>query len=310
MTASRAYNPGVLPSGRRLALALTADGEVDLVRCLVETLGGVVDRVVVVEGRTTFHGDRRDVLGGQWARLLGVPESLFRSIVIELPPRGATGVGLRRRELIQRSAIALGVRDLAADDLVLAVDSDEFVDPDWLVAHEADIHNPTRLLLIPMFGGLDRRAADWHCCRDHLTLTPGVWPTPDNGFLFPGGVIGPVGDLAGRGTHDWRGHPVRSLGPAGWHLLHVLPADDDPARKHARQAHDWDERADTSHMRRALRLGVHPYGWWSAFEMEVPARLRFVADRHPQAVLGPLPRAADREATLRGWWAAFADDVG
>lgn len=299
----------MLPSGRRLALALTADGEVDLIRCLVETLADVVDRVVIVEGRTTFHGDDRDVLGTQWARLLGVPEQLLRSIAIELPPRGAAGVGLRRRELIQRSALALGVRDLAADDLVLAVDSDEFVDPDWLVAHEADIDGPTRLLLVPMFGGLDRRAPDWHCCRDHLTLAPGGWPTPDNGFLFPGGVIGHVRDLARRGTHDWRAHPARTLGPAGWHLLHVLPAHDDPARKHARQAHDWDERADTAHMRRALDLGVHPYGWWSAFEMEVPAQLRSIAQRHPQTVLGPLPEAAERQAALRQWWAVFTEDV-
>ncbi len=297
----------MLPSGRRLALALTADGEVDLIRAMVEMLAYKVERVVIVEGSTTFHGDPRTVVGAGWSDLARIPDAALRSIVIDLPPRDAEGVSLRRREMLQRSAIALGVRDLAPDDLILAVDSDEFVDPEWLVANESGIEAPARLLFVPLFGGLDRRAPDWHCCRAHLTLTPGEWPTQASDFLFPGGVIGPVRDVTGRGTHDWRVTSDSTIGPAGWHLLHVLPADGDPARKHHRQAHDWDERADTDHMQQALAAGVHPYGWWTASSIDVPAALRFIADRHPESLRGPLPDDALREQLLTLWCAEFAE---
>lgn len=295
----------MLPSGRSLALALTVDGEVELVAGMVDLLGGIVDRVVLVEGRTTFHGDPRDVVADRWSDLIALPDGVLRSVVIDLPDRDAAGVGLRRREMLQRSAIALGVRDMAACDLVLAVDADEFVDPAWVVAEEMGIDSPQRLPLVPMYGGLDRRAPDWHCCREHLALTPGSWPTPATDFLFPGGVIGPVADLAGRGTHDWRATAQMATAAAGWHLLHVLPADSDPARKHSRQAHVWDTRVDTGHMRRAIEAGIHPYGWWSASPMDVPHELGFLADRHREVVVGPLPDEAYRESLMARWWLDF-----
>ena len=299
----------MLPNGRRLALAMTVDDEVDLVAEMVGLLGELLDRVVLIEGRTTFHGEPREVMGEAWAEVLDLPAGVLRTGVIDLPGREATETTMRQREMLQRATLALGVRDLADDDLVLAVDTDEFVDPQWLANHAAHITEPTRLMLLPLYGGLDRRAPDWHCCRGHLTLQPGVWPTPETTFLFPAGVIGPASALAGRGTHHWRATATQRSNTAGWHLLHVLPPGGDPARKHSRQAHTWDVRADTAHMRRALSAGVHPYGWWTASQIDVPDALADVARRHPSSVQGELPPDSERQALLRQWFNEFGEMI-
>ena len=288
---------------------MTVDDEVELVTEMVGLLGGLLDRVVLIEGRTTFHGEPREVMGQTWADVLQLPPNVLRTGVIDLPGAESETTTMRRREMIQRATLALGLRDLADDDLVLAVDTDEFIDPQWLTANAARIAEPTRLMLVPLYGGIDRRAPDWHCCRGHLTLPPGVWPTPASKFLFPGGVIGPARALAGRGTQHWRATAPRSAEAAGWHLLHVLPPGGDPARKHSRQAHTWDTRADTTHMRLALSAGVHPYGWWAASAIDPPPALAGLGARHPDSVQGPLPPDVERQALMRQWFADFGATV-
>lgn len=284
-------------AGRPLVLATTADGEVDLIRGMVDLLRPLLDLVVIAEANRTFRGADRQVVGSAWGQALGLLPELIRPVVTALPPAGHPRSSMRQRESLQRAAIGLGLRGVAPDALVITVDSDEYVDPAWLAAHAAGIDQPTRLLLVPLYGGLDRRAPDWHCCRSHLRRPVGQWPPTDSDWLFPGGVIGPVGALAGRGAADWRAATSAATGaePAGWHLLHVLPAEGDPALKLARQAHDWDARADSQWMYRALHLGVHPYGWWGATAMGVPPALRRLAAAHPHTTRGTLPPMAERE---------------
>lgn len=297
----------MVAGGRRVALALVADGEVDLIRAMVDLLRPMLDRVVVVEGTRTYHGAVRETLGRQWQGLLGLDEPSFRSVVMELPPADDPKATMRRREMLQRAAVGLGVADLDPDDLAVVVDSDEFVAPAWLAAHAAAITVPIRLRLVPLYGGLDRRAPDWHCCAVHLQQPAGQWPPSETGWLFPGGVVGPISALAGRGAAHWRAAPEAvSVDAAGWHLLHLLPADGDPARKLTRQAHRWDPSADTAYLRRVLDAGIHPYGWWAATAMAVPSALRFVARRHPATVLGPLPPTDERQRLLFHALARFA----
>jgi len=297
----------VVAGGRRVALALVADGEVDLIAAMVDLLRPLLDRVVIVEGTRTYHGAPRETLGRRWQELLGLDEPSFRSVVMELPPAEDPKSSMRQREMLQRMAGGLGVADLDPDDLLIVVDSDEFVDPAWLEANAAAIAVPTRLRFVPLYGGLDRRAPDWHCCAVHLHEPPGWWPPRDTGWLFPGGVVGPIGALAGRGAAHWRSSAEAvAVGAAGWHLLHLLPADGDPARKLTRQAHVWDPSADTAYLRRVLDAGIHPYGWWAATSVPVPPALAFVARRHPATVLGPLPPADERERLLRDARERFA----
>jgi len=280
-----------------VALSLTVDGEVDLVRGMVELLHPLLDLVVLVEATRTFQGGDRDVVGDGWVDLLPIESSAVRSVVVDLPPAARTDVTMRRREMLQRHAMSLAVRDLDPDDLLLAADADEYVDPAWLRAHAGGVKVPTRLLMVPMYGGLDRRAHDWHCCVGHLTSTIGQWPQPETDWLYQGAVIGPISTLQGRGVSHWRSFPdAHSEEPAGWHLLHMLPPDGDPARKLARQAHIWDPHADTEYMRRLLRAGVHPYGWWLASAMSPPPALDFLRERHPELVLGALPTLQERRS--------------
>ncbi len=290
-------------NGRKIAVGITADGEIELIREMVDLLRPVVDRVVIVEGDRTFAGAKRDVLGSQWQDLLALDDNTFRYVTAQLPgPTSSDGdsfADARRRGLVQRNAVGLGVRDMAPDDLLLAVDADEFVDPLWLEDNVAAITKVIRLNMVPLFGGLDRRAPDWHCCLDHLTNPAGTWPPHDTGWLCEGGVIGPIGQLAGRGVQGWRSRPdSRSTDAAGWHLLHILPAHNDPAFKIERQGHEWQGTADSDFVALCLAAGIHRSGWWGATESPIPDALRPLATRFPATILGDLPDLAYRESLL------------
>lgn len=285
---------------RKIALAITADGEVDLIRGMVDLLAPKLDRVLIVEGRRTFRGKPREVLGAGWMDLLALKPEQFRSIITELPADNAPGGSMRQREMFQRNAIGLGVRDMQADDLLIAVDADEFVDPAWLDAHADSVRVPTRLRMLPFYGGLDRRAPDWHCCLGHLSIPVGQWPPHETGWLCQGGVVGPIGELANLGVQYWRSHPVAQTGEAaGWHLLHVLSPEKDPSWKLQRQAHDWDTGMDHQYMVRHLAAGIHPYGWWGATQISIPSQLEFLARRLPDSVLGKLPSLNERHQLMQ-----------
>ena len=280
---------------RKLALAITADGEVDLIRGMIDLLRPKLDRVLLVEGRRTFHGKPREVLGGAWMDLLDLKPGEFRSIVTDLPADNTPGATMRQREMFQRNAIGLGVRDMEPDDLLIAVDADEFVDPDWLDSNAYSVTVPTRMLMLPCYGGLDRRAPDWHCCLKHLSMPVGQWPPHETGWLCLGGVVGQIRDLANCGVQYWRSYPVAKTNEvAGWHLLHVLPPEQDPSWKLQRQAHDWDPTVTHQYMARYLAAGIHPYGWWGATQITVPSPLEFFVQRHPDSVLGQLPSLNER----------------
>lgn len=139
---------------RKIALAITADGEVDLICGMVDLLRFKIDRVLIVEGRRTHHGKPRDVLGESWMDLLALKPDQFISIVTDLPADNMPGATLRQRDMLQRNAIGLGLRDMQPDDLLIAVDADEFVDPDWLYSNADLLTVPTRLLMLPCYGGL------------------------------------------------------------------------------------------------------------------------------------------------------------
>ena len=285
---------------RKIVLAITADGEVDLIRGMVDLLIPKIDRVLIVEGRRTFHGKPREVLGERWMELLALKPEQFVSIVTDLPADNMPGVTMRQRDMIQRNAIGLGVRDMQPDGLLIAVDADEFVDPDWLGSHADTVIVPTRLLMLPFYGGLDRRAPDWHCCLKHLTLTIGQWPPQETGWLCPCGVAVPIGKLDNLGVQYWRSHPVAITDEvAGWHLLHVLPPEKDPSRKLQRQAHDWDTNVNNQYMARCLAAGIHPYGWWGATKTTIPSQLEFLVQRHPDSVLGELPSLNERHQIMQ-----------
>ncbi|TLU87954.1 MAG: hypothetical protein FDX21_03870 [Chlorobium sp.] len=285
---------------RKIALAITADGEVDLIRGMIELLLPQLDRVLIVEGRRTFQGKPREIFGEGWLDLLALKPEQFRSVVTDLPDDNAPSASMRQREMLQRNAIGLGVRDMQPDDLLIAVDADEFVDPDWLDSHADSVSVPTRMFMLPCYGGLDRRAPDWHCCLKHLTTPVGDWPPHETGWLFPGGVIAPIRDLANLGVQYWRSHPVAKTDEvAGWHLLHLLSPEKDPSRKLQRQAHDWDLGADCHYMIHCLAAGIHPYGWWGATQIAVPSQLEFLARRHPDTVLGDLPSLNERHHLMQ-----------
>ena len=285
---------------RKIALAITADGEVDLIRGMVDLLLPRLDRVLIVEGRRSFQGKPREVLGDGWMDLLALKQEQFRSVVTDLPADNSPGATNIQRGMFQRNAIGLGVLDMQPDDLLIAVDADEFVDPDWLGSHADSVSVPTRMSMLPFYGGLDRRAPDWHCCLKHITMPVGDWPPHETGWLYPGGVIGPIGDLTNLGVQYWRTHPVAITGEvAGWHLLHVCPPEKDPSRKLQRQIHNWDAGADLQYMARCLAAGIHPYGWWGATQIAVPSKLEFFVRRHPDSVLGKLPSLNERHHLMQ-----------
>jgi hypothetical protein len=289
-------------NGRKIAVGITADGEIELIREMVDLLRPVVDRVVIVEGDRTFAGAKRDVLGSQWRDLLALDDDTFRYVTAQLPgpiSGGDSFADARRRGLLQRNAVGLGVRDMAPDDLLLAVDADEFVDPLWLKDNVAAITKVIRLNMVPLFGGLDRRAPDWHCCLDHLVSPAGTWPPRETGWLYEGGVIGPIGLLAGRGVQGWRSRPdTHSAVAGGWHLLHILPAHNDPTFKIARQGHEWQGTSDPEFVAACLAAGIHRSGWWGATPSPIPAALRPLAARFPETVLGEMPGLEFRKELL------------
>jgi hypothetical protein len=286
-------------SGRKIVLALTADGEVDLIRAMVDLLRPVLDLVVISEGTHTLSGEQRTVLGPRWRELLGLEPDAFRYVIPQLPVAGSSPTDSRRRLMFQRNALGLALRDLSPDDLLIAADADEFVDPEWLAANARGINSVVRLKMVPLFGGLDRRAPDWHCCLEHLATPPGSWPPRETGWLCPCAVIGPIGLLEGRGIAHWRDKPdTHSELAAGWHLLHVLPAHGDPSFKISRQAHEWQGVTDKEFVSLCVQAGIHRSGWWGATQYLVPIALEPVARKFPHTVLGPLASEEERRALM------------
>jgi hypothetical protein len=290
-------------AGRRIAVGITADGEIDLIRAMVDLLRPLVDRFVIVEGTRTFSGEPREVLGVTWRTVLDLDDDNFRYVTAQLPGPGSSPSDIfadaRKRGMLQRNALGLAVRDLAPDDILLSVDADEFVDPAWLEAHAAALETVMRLRMVPLYGGLDRRAPDWHCCLDHLTSPIGAWPPRETEWLYEGSVIGPIRELVGRGVQGWRARPDSlSAEAAGWHLLHILPAYQDPVFKIERQGHQWQGTSDSEFVARCLVSGVHRSGWWGATSGPIPPALAPIAQKFPATVLGPLPALNQRESLL------------
>ena len=69
---------------RKLALAITADGEVDLIRGMIDLLRSKLDRVLLVEGRRTFHGKPREVLGGEFGGHAEAPPHFVGELGVKL----------------------------------------------------------------------------------------------------------------------------------------------------------------------------------------------------------------------------------
>lgn len=280
----------MLPGGRRLIVAIAVDDEVELIRGMVDLLAPVMDHLVLAEGTTTFQGDARTVIGQGWRDILGLPAGQLTLITAELPPRERAATA-RAREQLQRAALRLGLRGEPRDALLVLPDADEYLSPTWLREYGPQVDSVRRLAQVPLFGGLDRRAPDWHCCRALLHAPIGV-PRPGPAkWLCPGPLAGPLGELAKFTASRSAIRMAPGQPPAGWHLLHILPASGDPSRKLGRQAHDWDVSSEA--LKDSLAAGVHPNGWWLTTDIEPPAELTFLAQRHPGLLLGPAP--ADRQ---------------
>lgn len=103
------------------------NGEIEVLTLRLATLGGAVDRFVLVESTRTFRGHEKPLHFASVKAHFAAWADRITHIILDREPVGLDGYFLR--EQWQRTQIAQGLRDVPDDAQVLIGDVDELPDP-------------------------------------------------------------------------------------------------------------------------------------------------------------------------------------
>lgn len=246
--------------------------EFDLLEIRLTELDGLVDRFVLVESPRTFTGRAKplhfDANAGRYARW----HHRIRHVVVDDMPDGA-GITAWDRERHQRDAIARGLTDLHADDIVLVSDCDELPNPEAVVRayhyqqHHAD--RPLSFMQALSFFHLNQRCytAPW--------------------FGTQATTAGIVRRVGAEFVRTQRNRPRDTLGYAGWHATNL----GDPAwlrnkiKSFSHTECDTPAITDPAHLQRCIDGGYDPSG-----RTDIRFRPEPIDGSYPATVLADLPR--------------------
>lgn len=118
--------------------------EIDVLEIRLETIGHLVDKIVIAEATVDQRGRPRDLhLPKHFGRLAKWKDKL-EYVIVEDMPKGGSHDDDVKRERHQRDALRRGMPNLQPDDLVYVSDLDEIPYPEVL-ADALDKGNPLRL---------------------------------------------------------------------------------------------------------------------------------------------------------------------
>ena len=212
------------------------NGEADLLRLRMDTLAGVVDLTVVVEGAETFSGLRKQ------PGLLREP-SLTRyltRIVYVIAPLYPDAPTAWHREAHQRNQIVRGLVGVADSALVLVGDVDEIPHPGGI-------------------GALDLRGRDVvafaqsHRAYDARNVRRGAW----RGTCAA--LAGTVRRLTPEGVRRRR-MEAEVITPGGWHLTHMGSPERLAAKVKAFSHQEYHTPATLDLLATRRAQGVDPFG--------------------------------------------------
>jgi beta-1,4-mannosyl-glycoprotein beta-1,4-N-acetylglucosaminyltransferase len=298
------------------------DGELDLLDHRLQETFDLVDIFVLVEATETFRGHTKRLVFREKRARFAWAAGKIRYIALDT--LGPAGRSPWEREILQRNAIQLGLRDAAQEDIVLILDADEIVARSLLERlRDEGLNRPHRLAMTRHYECLDLLAPGSPCCpsRDNPfpfafgRVRPKSWASLDATWYQCSGVVVRFEDLVGnpssglppRSAYDMRRlmHAAPALDEAGRHFISTDPAARTES-KLTRVSHE--ELADSralmpGHLKRARRYAIHHRGWWYAEVPggELPPDLQRLAERCPAGKRqGPLPPPALR-LLMRTW---------
>lgn len=247
-------------------------GEYDLLEIRLTELDGLADRFVLVESPRTFTGRAKPLHYLDHADRYARWHDRIRHVVVDDMPDGA-GVTAWDRERHQRDAIARGLTDLRAEDVVLVGDCDELPNPDAVVrAHNYLSHHNDRpisfLQTLSFF---------------HLNMRCYTVPW----FGTQATTVDLVRRVGAEVVRTQRQRPRDVLGYAGWHATNL--GDEQFLRTKLKSfSHtecDTPAITDPAHLRRCIAAGVDPSG-----RTDIRFRAEPIDATYPQTVLAGLPR--------------------
>ena len=212
------------------------NGESDLLRLRMDTLAGVVDRHVVVEGAETFSGLAKE------PGLLRDPSlrPYLSRIIYRVAPLLPEAPSAWAREAHQRNAILGALGDVDDPDTVLIGDVDEIPYPDSV-----------RLLTLrerPVVG-----FAQSHRAYDARNVREGTWV----GTCAASAAT--VRRLSPEGVRRQR-HQVQVMIPGGWHFTHMGSVERLKEKVKAFSHQEYNTPATVQLLEARRQQGIDPFG--------------------------------------------------
>lgn len=290
---------------RPLAVVMVAD-PTPLTLTNLRRLSGWCD-LLLTEGTQTISGQPRDPLRGEWRERLGLSKPELRVVTTDL-----AGEEMWQRERIQRDS-CLPV--LAFEDpgrFVLMIDADELLDAELVQARLAEgVEEPARLGLVPLYGGVDRRARSIHCCwNEALTRLRDPATALKRPYLVAAPSVATVDQMSARSPSGvrFRSPIIDKQQSFGVHVT-MTGSGEQTEWKLRNMREVWDERVmSAAHLELMLSAGVHHAGWWIATYREPEPWLLALAEECGLRSCGPmLPQEHLR--ALRAWAEARLDPL-
>jgi beta-1,4-mannosyl-glycoprotein beta-1,4-N-acetylglucosaminyltransferase len=170
------------------------NNEFELLEIRLHTLATIVERFVIIEGASTFTGQRKDFNHVRMSELIKeFPGKIFFQIV------PVCGAGPREREAFQRNKIAEFLTDCADDDIIMLSDADEIPDSIAIKKYAYPVSFEQSMYfyylncrhsqkwigsVIGMYGHLKERSPQfWRDNRGDIINIPGGWH-----FSYQGGI--------------------------------------------------------------------------------------------------------------------------
>jgi len=263
--------------------------------------------LLLTEGTETISGQPRRPLRSGWRDLLGLTKPRLRVITTDL-----AGEEMWQRERIQRDSCLPVLAFEDPERFVLMLDADEFLDAELVQERLAEgLEEPARLGLVPLYGGVDRRARSIHCCwneslaglrdPDARTRRPYVVAAPS---------VATAGQMKGRSPSGvrFRSPLIDKERTFGIHVT-MTGTGEQTEWKLRNMREVWDERVMmAAHLELMLSAGVHHAGWWIATYREPEPWLLQLARDCDLRVCGPMLPGEHLRA-LRAWAEARLDPL-
>lgn len=263
--------------------------------------------LLLTEGTETISGQPRQPLRSAWRDLLDLQKPQLRVITTDL-----AGEQMWQRERIQRDSCLPVIAFEDPQRVVLMVDADEFLDPEAVLALLGDgIDEPARLGLVPLYGGIDRRAPSIHCCwHESLAGLRDSAMRRKRPYVVAAPSVATVEQMRGRSPSGvrFRSPLLDQQRTFGVHVT-MTGTGEQTEWKLRNMREVWDARVMSApHLDVMLAAGVHHAGWWIADYREPEPWLVDLAGDCDLRVCGPLLPAEHLRA-LRAWSEARLDPL-